>query len=250
MAITDENITDEALVEELERLRREVVPSTFPRNEKGKMNEDNQNVYGEPHADPQQIPTSTIPDMAIWQTARRAILTCREIVRTEQYYLTRLRRLLNDDVDGSVPPTLMLSRILALVDASEKLLVRMTEDPSAWGVAAAFVGSGDELEDAFVQWCGVVGEFFVERAGDDDQVIPGQSADDSDDVVRPRGKSFSSAGALMRSRSKPGILTRKRTSATECSKEMDWQKNPSVVRDIAILPTQRVTRYVLLYRGM
>ncbi|KAI0694430.1 hypothetical protein BC835DRAFT_1006954 [Cytidiella melzeri] len=98
-------------------------------------------------------------DDAGWKTARRALLCCRELVRTERSYQTRLRQLLSGETN-TPPPVLVLSYVPALLRASEALLARLEDDPSAWGVSAAFVGVEEEVEAAFVAWCGIVGELF------------------------------------------------------------------------------------------
>lgn len=94
-----------------------------------------------------------------WKSARRALLCCRELVRTERSYQARLRQLLSGDTE-TAPPALVLTYVPALLNASEALLTRLEDDPSAWGVSAAFVGVEEEIEAAFVAWCGVVGEIF------------------------------------------------------------------------------------------
>lgn len=96
-----------------------------------------------------------------WKSARRALLCCRELVRTERSYQSRLRQLLAGETE-SPPPPLVLSYVAALLRASEALLARLEDDPSAWGVSVAFVGVEEEVEAAFVAWCGVVGEIFME----------------------------------------------------------------------------------------
>lgn len=100
-------------------------------------------------------------DEAEWKAARKALFCCRELVRTEKNYQARLRQFLV--VETSHPMySLMISYIRALLSASEALLVRLVDDPSAWGVSAAFIACEEELESAFVAWCGIVGEFFVD----------------------------------------------------------------------------------------
>ena len=99
-------------------------------------------------------------DDAEWKSARRALLCCRELVRTERSYQARLRQLL--DGDTAAPPSpFVLSYIPALLRGSEALLARLEDDPSAWGVSAAFLAVEEELEAAFVAWCGVVGAIFI-----------------------------------------------------------------------------------------
>ncbi|GBE77447.1 predicted protein [Sparassis crispa] len=95
-----------------------------------------------------------------WRAARRALLCCRELLRTERNYQARLRQLL--EASSSHPMfSLLLSYVPALIAASEAFLVRLVDDPSAWGVSIAFISCEEELEAAYVAWCGSVGEFFT-----------------------------------------------------------------------------------------
>lgn len=54
----------------------------------------------------------------------------------------------------------MLQYLPALISASYAFCASLAEDPSAWGVSAAFLSNEEALEAAFVAWSGVVGEFF------------------------------------------------------------------------------------------
>ena len=56
----------------------------------------------------------------------------------------------------------MLKHLPPLLHASQVLLEGLSEDPSIWGVAAAFVACEDEMEAAMVAWCKVAGQFFQE----------------------------------------------------------------------------------------
>jgi hypothetical protein len=56
----------------------------------------------------------------------------------------------------------MLTYLPALVNASTNLLAALADDPSAWGVATAFLALVPTLEAAFVPWCGAVGQWFTE----------------------------------------------------------------------------------------
>ncbi|KZT72901.1 hypothetical protein DAEQUDRAFT_808867 [Daedalea quercina L-15889] len=136
-----------------------------------------------------------------WKKARRALLCCRELVRTERSYQARLRELLN--AQSSHPFfSLLLSYVPALLRASEALLVRLVDDPSAWGVSAAFIGCEEELEAAFVAWCGVVGNFYIDGEDKDKRGRKRRkSGDETNGVsvpIEPRG--FSA-----RSPSQPGL---------------------------------------------
>lgn len=102
-------------------------------------------------------------DDAGWKSARRALLCCRELVRTERNYQSRLRQLLAGETD-TPPPAIVLTYVPALLKASEALLARLEDDPSAWGVSVAFVGVEEDIEAAFVAWCGIVGEIFKDES--------------------------------------------------------------------------------------
>ncbi|GJE99518.1 hypothetical protein PsYK624_157840 [Phanerochaete sordida] len=99
-------------------------------------------------------------DDAEWKVARRALLSCRELVRTERNYQASLRQLLAGQTQ-TAPPPLVLSYVPALLKASEALLCRFEDDPSTWGVSVAFVAVEEEAEAAFVGWAGVVGEIVL-----------------------------------------------------------------------------------------
>jgi hypothetical protein len=259
-AVADEDMSDDVLVEELERLRRDIVPGSafHTSTDRPKMSEDNLDVYSGPQEGLQNLrrgiprkshsvpfpspPLPSTPDIATWHTARHALLTCRELVRTERHYLAEMRVLLGGTGTSTAPPKSMLAPILTLVHTSEELLGRMSGDPSAWGVSAAFLGGETELEEAFVGWCKVVGELFFGGDSDKPKLVRRRNTTGDDAAPRPRRKSMTSFAT-----SGPRAFMRKRTSSA--TEENDGMRAKPAVRDLAILPTQRVTRYVLLYRG-
>ncbi|KAI0334396.1 hypothetical protein GY45DRAFT_1242607 [Cubamyces sp. BRFM 1775] len=98
-----------------------------------------------------------------WKTARQVLFCCRELVQTERNYQARLRELATTELSCHYS-SLVANYVPALLRVSETLLTHLVDDPSAWGVSAAFIGCEEELEAAFVAWSGVVGEFFVEDA--------------------------------------------------------------------------------------
>jgi hypothetical protein len=263
-AVTDDGITDEALVEQLERLRSN--------GEGEKVDKDN--VYGGPQAMlrrarrsfsryrsiPSPTPTIGMSDGPVWKIARRALLTCRELIRTERSYLAQIHLLLSGGAGtATVPSALMLTYVPALVRVSEALLKQMQEDPSAWGVAAAFLKSEGPLENAFVAWSGVVGGFFVGGAENVVSGRPGSGGERSASGVvwggakwmvdgMRRNNSMSAVGSGKPSFARPlPRLSLKRLGSKH--REDEEKPRKPAVRDLAILPTQRVMRYVLLYRG-
>ena len=101
-----------------------------------------------------------------WKTARHVLFSCRELVQTERAYHARLRELERAGAEVLAPKyaSLVARCVPALRAASARLLAHVEDDPSAWGVSAAFIGCEDELEAACVAWAGVVGEFFADGA--------------------------------------------------------------------------------------
>jgi len=323
MAMTDEGITDEVLVEELEKMRmrggmgggeweREVGAGEDGVDrcaeecwigDRVRPEEENGDVYGGPKGDDMAasiIPSPSLPSLpshdspssasasASWKTARRALLTCRELVRTERHYLSSLRTLLSGHTSAA-PPPLMLRYAGELVRVSEGLLGGMEADPSAWGVAGAFLGVEEGVEGAFVAWCGVVGGWFVEggprgsgagtpgRRLSKRRVVEEKAGGVGEGEGEDGGGANASVSPLKRTvstwrRSMPSLaslnvsangapiasipspistatfLNRRKEREKEREKENDGKRRPNV-RDLAILPTQRVMRYVLLYRG-
>ncbi|KAJ7170135.1 hypothetical protein C8R46DRAFT_224367 [Mycena filopes] len=215
-------------------------------------------------------PLPLTPSTATWQTARRALLTCRELVRTERHYLASLHSLLTGETRAP-PPPLMRAYAAALAKESANLLRRMEEDPSAWGVAAAFLGAEDALEAALVGWCGVVGGWFVDgaiptpprrlskmRTG---SVGCGEELGEGSEAVRPtakraaswrkRGSSFLSfPSSLSLSLSSAATSPDTPSATTTRARSKRERDARPAVRDLAIVPTQRVMRYVLLYRDL
>ncbi|KAJ7040352.1 hypothetical protein C8F04DRAFT_948647 [Mycena alexandri] len=201
-------------------------------------------------------PLPPTPSTATWQSARRALLTCRELVRTERHYLASLHSLLSG-ATRTPPPPLMRAYAAALAKESAKLLRRMEEDPSAWGVAAAFLGAEEGVEAALVGWCGVVGGWFADggipapprrlskmRAGSE----RGSPVNRRATSWRRRGSSFLSfPSALSLSSSLESPSSAAATTRAKSKRERDMRP---AVRDLAIVPTQRVMRYVLLYRDL
>ena len=277
---------------------------------------------------------------ASWQAARRALLTCRECVRTERHYLAGMKSLVAEETE-TPPPPLMLKHAALLVESSERLLLRMEANPNVWGVASVFLDEAARLEECLVEWCSVVGEWFEGDAtevakrdkaksregspipqliplpklpGDDgpkasvrrsvsgwrkavppfatpsDEPSPtsSSSSSSSDDSSSASSSSSSSAATSVSSTplsslpssnscSKPTtpptssatnpliafathpILQRKRekekeslrmtASTSSATSSASKARRKPAVRDLAILPTQRVMRYVLLFRG-
>ncbi|KIM47451.1 hypothetical protein M413DRAFT_200248 [Hebeloma cylindrosporum] len=366
-AMTDEAISDEGLVKELEKMRelgvwnrqllskegkrasgggggdsmlpldeadsiwdvgREIWEGTVDREKgKGKMDDEGDGVLNPSSS------SSYLLGTASWLTAQRALLICRELIMTERHYHALLLSLLAGDTH-TPPPSLMQHYAAELVRASAAVLRAMEQQPSALGIAKAFVENAEELEGAYVRWCGVVGGWFVSsvgaggedngnvnvklkrnrsryRASVDSADPPGYGGVESEDghsassnspppvsplkrTARAWRRSLPSVASLgeagasiygygygygsksLRRRNKDkdkeregaeevrsGVVdlssTTMTTSSSSSSSAQNLTSRPPPptrvrskpgVRDLAILPTQRVMRYVLLYRDL
>ncbi|KAG6380956.1 hypothetical protein JVT61DRAFT_5350 [Boletus reticuloceps] len=168
IAVEDDSISDDALVDRLEKVRRISDSSERGRDISPWGSLAAPNALAKPCdvllPSPliTQDATSDSEDAEVWRAARKALLCVREIVRTEKKYQEALKMLLNAQT-ATPPPPSMDPYILALVRVSETLLRCFLEDPSAWGVSTAFVTSEDELEAAMVSWCAVAGALFTDE---------------------------------------------------------------------------------------
>ncbi|KAF7974914.1 hypothetical protein HWV62_11081 [Athelia sp. TMB] len=337
MAMSDEGVTDEVLVAELERLRRtRAKPSegdeddfVWMAGKRGRTGEpvgsvcsglsdedadsplhsiDSTHTLVDPYmpasaaAAPERCasPVSDAEEEALWHTARRALLCCREIVRTERRYQAELAALLRGRTT-TPPPPLMKQYVPALLRASQRLLKGLAEDPSAWGVATAFVACEEEVEEGMVAWAGVVGEFFA--AGESGRVKAEKSREKNRELSmaklegveeklsrsgtwRNRSLSFLNrtptrtsgprpplppmppppvlvARATAQDKERRGKLRKSRVLDSSLLEDIEQgveMRSPAAsparkekqytVRDLAIQPTQRVMRYVMLYRDL
>ncbi|KAF7307195.1 DH domain-containing protein [Mycena indigotica] len=291
MALTDDGISDELLVEKLEALRSRSRAGSFTTSDVDDP-DDWERVWAvcndeldipAPPVPPKDavvrpplpspssmpaLPTQPLPATPSWQSARRALLTCRELVRTERHFLSSLQSLLVGET-RQPPPPLMRAYASTLAKESAKLLRRFEDDPSAWGCAAALLGAEETLEAAFVAWCGVVGGWFVDSAEprysrrlsksrlrvssdpgvDEDEPVPAKGA-----RSKPASWRHSSAGPTTRPSSFLSLnmtLTAEPTQSSPLAGRSRPRRDARpAVRDLAILPTQRVMRYVLLYRDL
>jgi hypothetical protein len=283
MALTDEGISDELLVEKLEALRCRSRAASIAGSDTDTVDWDHVWAAYDDELDADDVPpppppkdaapithaarTASMPALVSpsttsWHSARRALLTCRELVRTERHYLASLHDLL-DGATRVPPPPLMRAYAAALAKESAGLLRRMEEDPSAWGVAAAFVGAEDGVEAALVGWCGVVGGWFVDGERTPSRRLSkirgvSEGAEEEEGVAKRswgrRGSSrVSAVPSFLSLTSPPSAMSLtpeppSPISVTRARSRRERDTRPAV-RDLAILPTQRVMRYVLLYRG-
>lgn len=268
MAISDEGITDEVLVGQLERMRARRGLDGHNTLEAGIWNSSNMlpltpplsSIYyaSSPLSESAGESPSPVPD---WQNSRRVMLTCRELVLTERHYLSSLLDLVLGKTRMPASP-LMIIYAQGLVKTSQALLDKMEKDPSARGVTQAFLQTGEVLETALVEWCGHVGNWFTSNVGGGIKKLSKSHTRESLRISNSISARFSissvSSGQSIKCNSRQSAsiqppLSRVSSSNTSSSSDDGCQpskfERSSTIRDLAILPTQRVTRYVLLFRG-
>jgi len=141
--IAGEEIDDHILRQELERLRL---------------------LGEEPDQQRAHTPNGAAVKEAAWKTQKRALLSSREVILTERSYLLQLTRFHSTVIGGyaaSYCPDLLVEHLPPLIRASQLFSSFMEEDPSAWGVSAAFISAADVLERALVAYCAVAGEITL-----------------------------------------------------------------------------------------
>lgn len=171
----------------------------------------------------------------------------------------------------SPPPPVMISRLLSLIDVSRALLTRMKENPSVLGVTTAFLFYEESLESAFTDWCSGVGAWYADdpprgsRRRLSRSKFSGSSQDKDMDFARnwERRLTMSEASSPVGSESDFSRRPSWRksihgTGSQSMTNIASLQRATSLVaggrqltsvRELAILPVQRTTRYVLLFRG-
>ena len=174
-----------------------------------------------------------------WNTARQALLICREMLRTERRYLSSLRTLAKGGT-ATFPPLTMFYYLPHLIMASEEFVQSMTKNPSVRGVSEGFLAIKEKLDEAFVDWCNVVGTFFADDGGESRS----DSADAPHQPVVKLRKAKSTPMSDMRDTTVDSVIIIEPNKIRRNSKA-----RPSV-RELAILPTQRIVRYVLLFKGL
>lgn len=244
MAITDDKITDEKLVDQLEGMRIKEHPhwsqsftlslSCPSQRYRAILN----SSYAEYPPEPDEF-SADEPSETSWNAARQALLFCREMLRTERRYLSSLRILAKRGT-ATPPPPSMLYYLPKMLLASDGFLKAMTQNPSVQGVSEAFLANQAHLDEAFVSWCSVVGSFFC-----NDVNIAGPN-----NVVEDEFEHSFAPGRLRRCASTPDSPSANNTVITlEPNKIRRNSKGRPSVRDLAILPTQRISRYVQLFKG-
>ena len=236
---------------------------------------------GHPKTAKQHIRSRSVPSHA-WLDAQRALLVCRELILTERHYIVQLSTLVQQQT-ATPPPPLMCDCAKDLLRVCERVLKEMEQDPSARGVSRAFLEGEEEIQGAYIGWCGVVGGWFSDDGESQNGIVPvGRSSLDLFEGVRRR-KMRSRVGSRTDTdrqispvkgpeEDDPSTTPLKRTVSTwrksmpalafdtpllygdrKKDKESEWQATPSdrkvTVRNLAILPTQRVMRYAMIYQG-
>jgi len=140
------------LIAELEELRRSIELANGNSSSDGLVSDTRCNscTYG----------SSSSDDDRRWRKAQKSAFGRRELIKTELNYLEGLLQLENKD-PRSRPPTLLLAYLPALTATCCQLLDRFLSNPTAYGVSLAFVESEQQLEEAFVPWCSVIGSAFA-----------------------------------------------------------------------------------------
>lgn len=180
---------------------------------------DSSSIADDDHYTPELSPIVASPSSdSDWTTARKALLCCRDIIRTERTYLSLLHQLLELVYPSSTALPSTLSTTLPtrtrnliytylpdLIRASEAFLARLEDDPSAWGVSAALIGCEEEMEGAYVRWCGVVGDVFVAQPAPHPAEHVAVTARLSLDAVGLRSRVGSTVGFGSKGKSKSGV---------------------------------------------
>jgi len=237
MAIADDGLSDENFVNDLEDMRIKEEPNKFagpyPLALSSAHSYQTQllDSYAEYPLQPDKLEqdSNTAQDSS-WMSARQALLLCRELIRTERRYIKSLKTLITNGTSNPPPPA-MLPYLPGLITASEAFLQLMEQDPSVQGVSKALLALSSNLMEAFVSWCRVVGHFFDSSEG-------GTCKGDSEEA--------SERAALMRTQSTKSALS---VVISEPNKIRRNTKSRPTVRHLAIQPTQRITRYVLFFKG-
>ncbi|KIY73584.1 hypothetical protein CYLTODRAFT_220037 [Cylindrobasidium torrendii FP15055 ss-10] len=194
-----------------------------------------------------------------------ALLTTRDILRTERHYHTQMLILLHQTRTHNQwpvhpPPTVMLQRLLVLISTSERLLTFMEDDPSVNGIASALIHLEYEVSNALGDWCSIVGGWF-----DDDRRrklsrhsrtlsakfnwSPVPPVPPLPPLPAPRAVSEPVTPLLSPDSRKK--MWRMSLPVLPTLIQSSPQSRPKhTIQDLGILPVQRVTRYVLFFKDL
>ncbi|KZS92876.1 hypothetical protein SISNIDRAFT_549915 [Sistotremastrum niveocremeum HHB9708] len=196
-----------------------------------------------------------------WKSVRRALFVCRELVRTERNYLQYLQEMEGVPKMKPLPPMLQ-QHVPSLMKASQSLSRKWESDASVEGISSAFLDAESALEEALSAWCSVVGHFFSNSSsmGSKSRKSSSVSLDEKDarkersmsDVGRPLRQARRSLKATVppvRPASESAVSSSRRSDSTGSSSGFKDDKRWTL-QDLVIQPTQRVTRYVLLFQDL
>lgn len=222
-------------------------------------------LYDEyPYDDLGLLHSPSLPNVdSVRRSTLLALLTTRDILRTERHYHTQMLILLHQTRAHKQwpvhpPPTVMHQRLLVLIATSERLLEFMEEDPSVNGIASALIHLEYEVSNALGDWCSIVGGWF-----DDDRRrklsrhsrtlsarlnwSPAPPVPPLPPLPAPRAVSEPAPLLSPDSRKK---MWRMSLPALPTLIQSSPQSRPKhTIQDLGILPVQRVTRYVLFFNG-
>jgi hypothetical protein len=229
LAMTDDGVTDEKLVEEFQKIRHEAeeedidsehdeeeflemrrnsLPGAHPPMSESGHSTSHIHV---PHLPPTALSLPALETMgeeSTWPSALRALLTTRDLLRTERNYLRSLQALLRScpcelppdyqellaDIPANSrytqpvgehsrqlpwptkpPAATMAVYLMALIRTSSVMLKKMQDNPSVFGVTMAFVLCEEVLEEAYVAWCGSVASWYHSSALESDSQSPSKA---------------------------------------------------------------------------
>ncbi|TIB39529.1 hypothetical protein E3P86_01081 [Wallemia ichthyophaga] len=240
-----------------------------------------------------------------WKSEVKRLFIIREIASTERSYAKYLTQLLDliktsypsfqtqpttsiqiIDENGSKNPEesfkhieLLAKHLPELIALSNQLSQRMDDDPSAYGVAVAFISLKTDLESVFVNWSRVYPHVL-------NSIMKNKSLREQMEKRNKRGKSMSfvetsktsSSEHILqsphetvesyttnkkgrvkteptRATNEKALTKKKKQKAIEESLEKLTMNESQVhqrlrLNDVAVMPSQRVTRYVLLLKDL
>lgn len=226
------------------------------------------------------VPSAPFTNDDDWKKEVKALFLIRELVQTERSYAAHLESLLivvlkwagrsstrmqknvlmpsqplstsqrTPSSTPAVPPHLVTLRNMLpkLISVSRVLVYSIEDSPTSEGVARAFLSIRPRLEEVHVSWHGVVGATL--------RVMRSTEASKSKSKGRLGRVPVAPATAeIMRKNMRPDLVNgsdgspdpdrrdKSRSAADAAPKEL------SAV-DVAIMPTQRIPRYVLLLRDL
>ncbi|EIM21278.1 hypothetical protein WALSEDRAFT_28916 [Wallemia mellicola CBS 633.66] len=239
-----------------------------------------------------------------WKSEVKRLFIIREIASTERSYAKYLSQLLEliktsyptfqtrpsttlqiIDENGSKNPEesfkhikLLAKHLPELIQVSQQLLQRLDDDPSAYGVAVAFISLETDLESVFINWSRAYPHVIDSisqnkllreqkekrnKRGKSMSFVESNKSQHSDFYLQsPHDKvesyTITKKGRVKteptRTTNEKSLTKKKRKQAIEESLERLTLNDSQVhqrlkLNDVAVMPSQRVTRYVLLLKG-